>query len=49
MDTYSLIFIAVQVKDGCRFLIKTIVCTEYHIIKGILIRGYWNYGREEGR
>jgi hypothetical protein len=38
-----------QVKDECRLLIKTIVCVEHHNVKGNLIDGFWNYGREEGR
>jgi hypothetical protein len=41
--------IAVQVKDECRLLIKTSVCIEDGNVNGILIHGYWNYGREEGR
>ena len=35
--------------DECRLLKRTIVCIEHHNVKGIIVRGYWNYGREEGR
>jgi hypothetical protein len=39
---------AVRVKDECRLLIKINVCIEHSNVKGILIHGFWNYGREEG-
>ena len=40
VNKHKIVIIAVQVKDECRLLIKTIACIEHWNVKGILIRGY---------